>query len=191
MLFLALDGRCPVRSRRAPHELAAGWFVAIEVMTALQNSQSNVLHRRAAHSRVQPCSSGGGWRAATLMIVVAAFTSCSAWSAFSLFLFYPQKRKFVLFSALWRPCIGLLPLLAVPPAQLVRLYQSWWQPAVDGLRPVGGAVGHGVAAVVVSASPRPSTVVDARRHRAVLLAAAVSSGAIATSISVCCCSATS
>jgi len=105
--------------------LAAGWFVAIEVMTALQNSQSNVLlagllilafgllERRYV-------------AAATMMIVIAAFTKLFGLVALSLFLLYPQKGKFVLFSALWGLAIGLLPLLAVPPAQLVRLYQGWW-----------------------------------------------------------------
>ena len=123
VLFLAW-WMLPVPDRRVT--IAAGWFVAIEVMTALQNSQSNVLlagllilafclleRRQVA--------------AATLMIVIAAFTKLFGLVAFSLFLLYPQKPKFILYSALWGVLIGLLPLLAVPPAQLVRLYQSWWR----------------------------------------------------------------
>jgi hypothetical protein len=106
--------------------LAAGWFVAVEVMTALQNSQSNILlagllilafglleRRQVA--------------AATLMIVIAAFTKLFGLVAFSLFLLYPQKGKFVLSFALWGLAIGLLPLVVVPPAQLLRLYEGWWR----------------------------------------------------------------
>jgi len=113
----------PVRDERLT--IAAGWFVAIEVLTALQNSQSNVLLAGllilafGLLERKQVA-------AATLMIVIAAFTKLFGLVAFSLFLLYPQKGKFISFSALWAVVVGLLPLLAVPPAQLVRLYQSWW-----------------------------------------------------------------
>src|SRR6185503_1416181 len=101
--------------------VAAGWFAVIEVTTALQNAQSNVLiagllllafsfleRRRMA------------W--ASLMIVIAAFIKLFGLVAFSLFLFYPEKRKFILYSALWGIVLGLLPLAVVPFAELVRLY---------------------------------------------------------------------
>jgi hypothetical protein len=106
--------------------LAAAWFVAVEVMTALQNAQSNVLiagllllafgffeRRRMA--------------LASLMIVVAAFTKLFGLVAFSLFLLYPEKGKFILFSALWGFVVGLLPLVVVSPAELMSLYESWWR----------------------------------------------------------------
>jgi hypothetical protein len=106
--------------------LAAAWFVAVEVMTALQNVQSNVLiagllllafsffeRRRLA--------------LASLMIVVAAFTKLFGLVAFSLFLLYPEKGKFILFSALWGLVVGLLPLAVVSPAELAHLYESWWR----------------------------------------------------------------
>jgi hypothetical protein len=122
VLFLAWR-LLPVPAERIT--IAAGWFVAIEVITALQNSQSNVLlagllvlafglleRRQVA--------------AAAMMIAIAAFTKPFGLVALSLFLLYPQKGKFVLLSALWGIAIGLLPLVAVPPAHLVRLYQSWW-----------------------------------------------------------------
>ena len=105
--------------------IAAGWFVAIEVLTALQNSQSNVLLAGLlvlAFGLLERRQIA----AATLMIVIAAFTKLFGLVAFSLFLLYPQKRKFILCSALWSAVIGLAPLLAVPPDQLVRLYRSWW-----------------------------------------------------------------
>jgi len=106
--------------------VAAAWFAVIEVTTALQNAQSNVLiagllllafsfleRRRMA--------------LASLMIAIAAFTKLFGLVAFSLFLLYPEKKKFILYSALWGIVLGLLPLAVVPFAELVRLYESWWR----------------------------------------------------------------
>jgi hypothetical protein len=123
VLFLGWTA-LPVQDERV--RLAAAWFVGVEVMTALQNAQSNVLiagllllafsffeRRRMA--------------LASLMIVVAAFTKLFGLVAFSLFLLYPEKGKFILFSALWGFVVGLLPLVAVSPAELMNLYESWWR----------------------------------------------------------------
>ena len=106
--------------------VAAAWFAVFEVTTALQNAQSNVLiagllllafsfleRRRMA--------------LASLMIVIAAFTKLFGLVAFSLFLLYPEKKKFILYSALWGIVAGVLPLAVVPFAELVRLYESWWR----------------------------------------------------------------
>jgi hypothetical protein len=116
----------PTNARRYEIGVAAAWFAVIEVTTALQNAQSNVLiagllllafsfleRRRMA--------------LASLMIVIAAFTKLFGLAAFSLFLLYPEKKKFILYSALWGIVVGLLPLAVVPFAELVRLYQSWWR----------------------------------------------------------------
>ena len=122
----------PIRLEPDPaaHEtrarFAAAWFVAIEALTALQNVQSNVLiagllllafsfleRRRMA--------------LASLMIVVAAFIKLFGLVALSLFLLYPEKKKFILFAALWGIAVGLLPLVVVAPAELAHLYGSWWR----------------------------------------------------------------
>ena len=66
--------------------------------------------------------------AATLMIVVAAFTKL-----FGLVGVQPvpavsaEREVRPLFRAVGRWRSALLPLLAVSPAQLVRLYESWWR----------------------------------------------------------------
>jgi len=114
----------PLRDDRV--RLAAAWFAAVEVMTALQNAQSNVLIAGllllafSFLERRQPAL-------APLMIVVAAFIKLFGLVAFSLFLLYPEKKKFVLFAALWGIVVGLLPLAVVSPAELVGLYESWWR----------------------------------------------------------------
>jgi hypothetical protein len=106
--------------------LAAAWFAAVEVMTALQNAQSNVLiagllllafsflerHRMAL---------------ASLMIVAASFIKPFGLVAFSLLLFYPEKKKAILFSVLWTVLAALLPLIVVSPGELPGLYASWWR----------------------------------------------------------------
>jgi hypothetical protein len=113
----------PIRDDRV--KLAAAWFVAVETMTALQNAQSNVLIAGLlllAFSFLERRQMAF----ASLMIVVAAFTKLFGLVAFSLFLLYPEKKKFILFSAAWGIVVGLLPLVVVSPAELVRLYASWW-----------------------------------------------------------------
>jgi hypothetical protein len=105
---------------------AAAWFVAVEVMTALQNAQSNVLIAGLlllAFSFLERRQMA----LASLMIVVASFTKVFGLVAFSLFLLYPEKKKFILFSALWGSVVALLPLAVVSSAELVRLYGSWWK----------------------------------------------------------------
>jgi len=114
----------PLRDDRV--RLAAAWFAAVEVMTALQNAQSNVLIAGLlllAFSFLERRQLA----LAPLMIIVAAFIKLFGLVAFSLFLLYPEKKKFILFSALWGIVAGLLPLAVVSPAELVRLYESWWR----------------------------------------------------------------
>jgi len=113
----------PLRDDRV--RLAAAWFAAVEVMTALQNAQSNVLIAGLlllAFSFLERRQLA----LAPLMIVAAAFIKLFGLVAFSLFLLYPEKKKFILFSALWGIVVGLLPLVVVSPAELVRLYEGWW-----------------------------------------------------------------
>jgi hypothetical protein len=105
---------------------AAGWFVAIEMMTALQNAQSNVLiagllilaftaleQRRVA--------------VATLLIVAAAFIKPFALVGFSLCFFSAPRKAVIQWSLMWTALIAALPLLAVTPTQLIGQYASWWQ----------------------------------------------------------------
>jgi hypothetical protein len=123
VLFLGWT-RLPLQDDRV--RLAAGWFAAVEVMTALQNAQSNVLIAGLlllAFSFLERRQMAF----ASLMIVVAAFTKLFGLVAFSLFLLYPEKKRFILFSALWGIVAGLLPLAVVSPAELARLYESWWR----------------------------------------------------------------
>jgi Glycosyltransferase family 87 len=112
----------PVRSERV--KLAAGWFVAVELMTALQNAQSNAL---IAGLLILAFNSLERKRiaAATLLIIVAAFIKVFGLAALALGAFYPEKKKFALSALIWTMVVALLPLIVVSPEQLVRLYASW------------------------------------------------------------------
>jgi hypothetical protein len=94
-------------------------------MTALQNAQSNVLIAGLLLLAFS-CLERRRVALGSLMIVLAAFTKLFGLVAFSLVFLYPQKRKFVLFSALWVTAIALLPLIVVSPAELLEQYVSWW-----------------------------------------------------------------
>jgi hypothetical protein len=113
----------PVRDERVA--LAAGWYVAIEMMTALQNAQSNVLIAGLLILAFNGLERG---RVALppLAIAAATFTKLFGLAAFGLLLLYPRKRKTIGFAALWMAALALLPLVVVSPGDLMGLYRSWW-----------------------------------------------------------------
>jgi hypothetical protein len=126
MLLLALWSVTAARFRDERVRAAAAWLVAIEMMTALQNAQSNVLIAGLlilAFTLLER----GRLRLAALAIVAAAFIKPFALAGLTLGLFYPRKQSFVAWSALWIVAIAALPLLIVTPLQLVRVYASWWR----------------------------------------------------------------
>jgi hypothetical protein len=105
---------------------AALWFVLIELITTTQNDQSNALIAAMlifAFSFFEKKHIALG----TLMIVLTVFIKLFGLVAFSLFFLYPNKKKFILYSAMWMILLFLLPLLVYSPAQLLLSYQSWWQ----------------------------------------------------------------
>ena len=123
VLFFAIKS-LPVNDKKI--KVAVSWFVVIELITSLQNSQSNALlagllilafcfleRRKIA------------W--ATLMITLTVFIKIFGLVAFSLFMLYPDKKRFVMYSALWMLLLALVPLFIVSPAQLISLYESWWK----------------------------------------------------------------
>jgi hypothetical protein len=99
-------------------------FILIELITSLQNSQSNglmagllifafiLLEKKQLH-----------W--ASLLIVLSIFIKIFGLVAFALFLFYPNKLKSFLYTVGWVILIAILPLFVVSITQLTFLYQSW------------------------------------------------------------------
>jgi hypothetical protein len=99
-------------------------FAAMELLTSLQNAQSNGLMcglMIAAYGCMQRDKSI--W--ATLCLVLATYIKVYGLIGFCLFLFYPGKLRFIAYAALWTVLFGLLPLLVTPWHTLVWQYQNW------------------------------------------------------------------
>lgn len=99
-------------------------FILIELITSMQNSQSNALLAGliiAAWNSMQR----GKPQWATLWLVLATFIKVYGAVGFCLFLLYPQKPKFILYAAVWTIILMAAPLLFTSPQLLVFQYKSW------------------------------------------------------------------
>lgn len=100
------------------------WFIALELLTSIQNSQSNgLLAGLLVFSFV--FFERRNVLLASLFIVLSFYIKLFGIAAAVLFLLYPDKLKFIAYSVLWFILLGILPLLAVSPEQLIFLYRSW------------------------------------------------------------------
>src|SRR5690606_38389941 len=62
---------------------------------------------------------------ATLLLVAATYIKVYGAVGFAFFLFYPQKPKFILYSAMWTVLFTIAPLVVISPQNLLMQYQSW------------------------------------------------------------------
>jgi hypothetical protein len=123
ILFYAL-WKLPLYSDRT--KLFITGFILIELITSLQNSQSNGLIAGLivlAFVLLENKKTGP----ASLCIVLTVFIKLFGAAAFVLFLFYPNKLKAAAYSAGLIVVFTLLPLMVIAPSQLYFLYQSWFQ----------------------------------------------------------------
>ena len=107
-----------------PHTIFMLWFIFNELFTSVLNSQSNPMIAGllvAAFTAFE--TKNVKW--AALFIVSTFFIKVFGVLAALMFLFYPDKGKFILWSILWTLVIGLLPLLVISPEMLVNQYQYW------------------------------------------------------------------
>ncbi|MCX6310249.1 MAG: glycosyltransferase family 87 protein [Bacteroidetes bacterium] len=99
-------------------------FILIELITSIQNSQSNALIAGLvifAFLSLEKKQVG----LAALFIVLTVFIKLFGLVAFALFMFYPNKPKAILYTIAWTLLLAILPLCVVPFSQLQFLYQSW------------------------------------------------------------------
>lgn len=100
------------------------WFVAMELLTCLQNNQSNglmcglMIAAYGSMHRGKPI-----W--ATLWLVLAAYIKVYSVIGFCLMLFYPGKVRFILYAVMWTILLWALPLLVTPMETLLWQYQNW------------------------------------------------------------------
>ncbi len=100
------------------------WFIAMELLTCMQNCQSNGLLGGlmiAGYCFMQK----GKNKWAALMLVMATFIKVYGAAGFILFLFFPDKIKFVLYAAFWSAVLFFLPVVAIPFQTLMWQYHNW------------------------------------------------------------------
>ena len=100
------------------------WFIAMELLTCLQNTQSNGLMcglMIAAYGSMQR----GKPIWATLWLVLAAYIKVYSVIGFCLFLFYPGKPKFIAWAIVWTIVLWALPLVVTPFHTLIWQYRNW------------------------------------------------------------------
>jgi Glycosyltransferase family 87 len=101
------------------------WFIGNELLTSFSNAQSNGLMcglMVAAYA----CMQRDKVALATLWLVVATFIKVYGAVGFCLFLFYPGKIRFILYSVLWTGLLFVIPLIVTPLHTLLWQYQNWF-----------------------------------------------------------------
>jgi hypothetical protein len=100
-------------------------FIFIELITSLQNSQSNplmvglILWAFIAIENKKIAL-------ATLFICLSVFIKVFGILAFAIFIFYPQKGKAIFYAALWSILLFLLPIVLISLPDLIQQYQNWF-----------------------------------------------------------------
>ncbi len=101
-------------------------FIALEMLTSLQNEQSNALMAGLIILAFVLLEKDKIWLG-TLCIALTVFIKIFGVVAFALFLVYPKKGKFILASTVWVIVLTVLPLLVISMDQFQLLYESWWR----------------------------------------------------------------
>ena len=99
-------------------------FVLIEMITSLQNTQSNPLIAGLIVFAFLFLEKKN-ILLASLCIVLSIYIKIFGVVALSLFMFYPGKIKAAIYTVGWMLFFAVLPLLVIPFSQLNFLYKSW------------------------------------------------------------------
>lgn len=100
------------------------WFILIDIITSMQNSQSNGLVAGLLILAFVFFERGKVHFSA-IFLVLSVFVKPIGFVSFFLFLLYSKKIRFLLFSFLFGILFFLLPLLLVSYSHLYFLYRSW------------------------------------------------------------------
>ncbi len=101
-------------------------FLFVEIGISLSSLQTNLLIAGLillAFSALEESRPG----LASLLITLTVFTKLFGLVAFAMFLLYPSKLRFILYSIFWFLTLALLPLLVESVPGLIRQYANWWQ----------------------------------------------------------------
>jgi hypothetical protein len=101
------------------------WFTLPELITNIQNSQSNGLIAGLLIFSFIFMENKTVWLA-TLFIILCAFIKIFGVIALILIVFYPDKIRFVAWSAVWASVFTFLPLLVTGWDNLLTQYTNWY-----------------------------------------------------------------
>jgi hypothetical protein len=101
-------------------------FLIIELITSLQNSQSNALMAGLMIMTINHLEAKN-YHWAAFVLIASLFLKIFGVLAVVMFLFYPNKLKSTLYLLFWFLVLFFAPLIVVRWEQLLFLYQSWWQ----------------------------------------------------------------
>ena len=101
------------------------WFVLLELLTSVQNSQSNGLMAGLILFAFVSFENRNLLLAA-LFISLSFYLKIFGLAAVVLFLLYPGKVKFIGYLIFWNILFFFIPLLVIPLEQLLALYKSWF-----------------------------------------------------------------
>lgn len=121
VLFFALWSLGKLDNRK---KLLVFALVIIELITSLQNSQSNGLIAGLVIIAFNEMEKGRA-HTASLFIVTTVFIKIFGIVALLLFVFYPRKLQSVLYTAGWVAVFFFLPLLVTSWPELKMQYESW------------------------------------------------------------------
>jgi len=121
VLYFSLKALPEINNRKKNMLL---FFITIELITSLQNSQSNALMAGLLIFTFVMLERRQ-YFVATLFLTLTIFIKLFGGIAFALFLFYPGKWKLVGYSLFWGILLLLLPLPFTGFSHLQFLYQSW------------------------------------------------------------------
>ena len=110
-------------------------LVYLEVLFAMQYTQSNGLVTALILLAFLALEQGRQLRGA-LLVAVDAFIKIFPLGAAALALFHPRRRRFALLCAAAGIGLALLPLIVIPPHELIAQYRSWWTIELSDASPV-------------------------------------------------------
>ncbi len=101
------------------------WLVFIEMLTSIQNCQSNALIA-ALMIFTFTAFENRNLLFAAFCIVLSTYIKLFGIVAIIMFLFYPGRIRFILYTVMWSAILFFLPLLTISFEQLIFLYKSWF-----------------------------------------------------------------
>jgi len=107
-----------------PQKALICWIILIELITSIQNAQSNGLIAALIIFAFVSFENRKNFLAA-LFIALATYIKIFGIVALVLFAFYPEKLKFVLYMVFWLIVLAIIPVVFVSVSQLEFLYGSW------------------------------------------------------------------